>query len=125
MNRLPLILPLLLCAAAAPADEAPFDPAPERFADAEACVGHLRILAADAEGQGYEAVRGPYEIAAGDIRIHMVRAEGAGHRIWEHRCLGQALASRTWHHGMKGAEEFTIDSVAREAEWLKQDAPEQ
>src|SRR3546814_20907311 len=54
----------------------------------------------EARGQDYVAVEGPYAIAEGDVRIHMVRAEGSGHRIREHRCLGAELGARDWPHGM-------------------------
>ena len=120
-----LLLALLL--APSPADEpAPFEPGRESFADAGACKAHLFSLAAEARRGDYAAVEGPYDIAAGDVRIHMVRAEREGHRIAEHRCLGSALSSRSWRHSLAPAEEeFTIESVARNAEWLKQDAPEQ
>src|SRR3546814_2554857 len=76
----------------------------------------------EARGQDYVAVEGPYAIAEGDVRIHMVRAEGSGHRIREHRCLGAELGARDWPHGMgtgDAEEPFTIESVARKAEWLK------
>ena len=118
----PLIaLPLLLVAAPAAADEAPFEPSGAHFADAAACKARLAQLASEARGEGYEAVEGPYEIAAGDVRIHMVAVDGRGHRIQEHRCAGADLASRSWRHSMEADEpEFTIESVVRTAEWLKQ-----
>lgn len=117
---------VLLSAEPARADETPFEPAARSFADAASCAAHLGAVVADAGAQGHEAVRGPYAIAEGDIRIHMVRAEGSGHRIREHRCLGKALSGRTWHHSMASAgEAFTVDSIARKAEWLKQRAPQQ
>ena len=123
MIRALLPLPLLLLAAAG---EAPFEPVAERFADAAACKAHLAGLAETARGEAWEAVKGPYAIAPDDVRIHMVRAEGSGHRIAEHRCLGAALAARSWHHSMEAAEEaFTIESVLRTAEWLKKPGREQ
>lgn len=106
------------------ADEVPFTNAPEHFADAAACRAHLDNLVA--ESAGYEIVRGPYALADGDVRIHMVKIEGSGHRIWEYRCLGAELASREWRRSMEAEdEEFTAESVARSAEWLKQDVPQQ
>jgi hypothetical protein len=58
--------------------------------------------------------------------VHMVRAEGSGHRIWEHRCLGKDLSSRSWNHSMEAAEEaFTVESAALKAEWLNKDSPKQ
>ena len=113
---------LLLLAAAA--DETPFEAGAERFADAAACKAHLGVLAARARsGGGYEAIEGPYEIAAGDVRIHMVRVEGNGHRIAEHRCLAEKLSARSWSHSMEAEEEaFTVESVARSAPWLKKPA---
>ena len=62
-------------------------------------------------------------LVAGDVRIHFVRAEGAGHRIDEQRCLGERLSGRSWTHSMEPDEpEFTVESVARTAEWLKKGA---
>ena len=117
-----MIALLLLLAAA---EETPFVAGAERFADAAACTAHLGTLAADARGGGYEAVEGPYEIAAGDVRIHMVRVEGNGHRIAEHRCLADKLSARSWSHSMEAEEEaFTVESVARNAPWLKKGGSE-
>ena len=116
------LLPLLALAAAGP--EAPFVPSAERFADAAACRVHLEGVVGEARQQDYVAVEGPYAIAEDDVRIHMVRAEASGHRIDEHRCLGADLSARSWRHAMEGAsaeEAFTIESVARKAEWLKKD----
>jgi hypothetical protein len=119
-----------LIVSAAPAlasdDEVKFEPSSEQFADASACKAHLQRAVSTAEKENYAAVRGPYEITEGDVRVHMVRAEGGGHRIWEHRCIGKDLSSRTWSHSMEAAEEaFTVESAARKAEWLKKDAPKQ
>jgi hypothetical protein len=120
------MLTFLALLAAAQAEPAAFEPDDRSFADAAACQAHLVTLAEAARASGDEIVEGPYGIAPGDVRIHMIRADGDGHRITEHRCLDAALASRSWRHSMAGAEqEFTIESVARDAEWLKQDAPEQ
>jgi hypothetical protein len=106
--------------ALAAADETPFEPSADLFADAAACTARLASLAADARGGGYDAVEGPYALAAGDVRIHMVRAEGAGHRIAEHRCLAEKLSARSWTHAMAQDEpEFTVESAARAAPWLK------
>ena len=117
-----MIVLLLVLAAA---EETPFEAGAERFADAAACKAHLGGLAADARGGGYEAVEGPYEIAAGDVRIHMVRVEGNGHRIAEHRCLADKLSARSWSHSMEAEEEaFTVESVARSAPWLKKGGSE-
>lgn len=119
------LLPLLALAAA---ETVPFEPSAERFADAVACRVHLEELVGEARRQDYVAVEGPYAIAAGDVRIHMVRAEGNGHRIQEHRCLGAQLSVRDWRHGMGTAdadEPFTIESVARKAEWLKKGSGEE
>ena len=124
-----ILLPLTLFVAAAPlaaAGEAPFVSSGETFADAGACKAHLGGLVADARAGRYAAVEGPYEIAAGDVRAHMVRAEESGHRITEHRCLAEKLSSRTWRHSMGGdeAEEpETIETMAAKAEWLKKVAP--
>ena len=122
--RFARLLPPLLLLAATDADmETPFEPSAERFADAVACKVFLATRVADARRQGYDAVEGPYPIAAGDVRIHTVRAEGKGHRIDEQRCLGADLSGRSWHHSLEdpGAEEapFTVESVARSAPWLK------
>jgi hypothetical protein len=111
-------LPLLLLAAAW--SETPFEPASRSFADAATCEAHLAALAGTARSGGFDAVQGPYEVAAGDIRIHTVRAEGSGHRIAEHRCLAAELSARSWTHVMAAAEpEWTVESAARSAPWLK------
>ena len=112
--------------AAAKDGETPFTASDQTFTDAGACRVWLRAEAAKAQSERYDAVRGPYEIAEGDVRMHMVRAEGTGHRIWEHRCIGKELSSRSWEHSMETAEEdFTVESAARTAEWLKKDVPKQ
>ena len=117
---------LLLAAAAAAADEAPFEPSAAVFADAAACRAELVRLADDARAKGYDAVEGPYDLAAGDVRIHSVIAEGPGHRIAEHRCLAEKLSGRSWTHSMAAAEpEFTVESVARTAAWLNKQPPQQ
>ena len=113
-------LALLLAAAPASAEETPFEPSDATFADAAACAARLAELAREARNAGYEAVEGPYEVAAGDVRIHIVAIEGRGHRISEHRCAGADLAGRSWRHSMEEDEpEFTVESVVRSAEWLK------
>jgi aspartyl-tRNA synthetase len=123
------VLPLFLLAAvpvAADSDETPFSASSDIFTDAAACRDRLEAETAKAQTAYYDAVRGPYEIADGDVRVHMIRAEASGHRIWEHRCLGKELSSRTWNHSMEAAEEaFTVESAVRSAEWLKKDVPEQ
>ena len=112
--------------AAVEAEEARFEASSDVFADAAACRVRLDAEVTKAKAARFDAVRGPYEIAEGDVRVHMVRAEGTGHRIWEHRCLGKDLSSRSWNHSMEAAEEaFTVESAARTAEWLKKDAPKQ
>jgi hypothetical protein len=115
-----LLSPLLLIAATS-AGDLPFEPSAEQFADAAACKARLAELSEEARRQDYDAVEGPYAIAAGDVRIHTVRAEGRGHRIAEHRCLIAVLGERSWTHSLEPDEvEFTVESVARSAEWLKQ-----
>ena len=117
-------LPLLALAAAEPAA---FEPSAERFADAAACRSHLESVVKAARGQDYDVVEGPYAIADGDVRIHMIRAEADGHRIDEHRCLGAELSARSWRHSMgrsESDEPFTIESGARKAEWLKKGSGE-
>ena len=124
MTRVLALLPLLLLTAAA--DEVPFEPAAEHFADAGSCRAHLVALVGAARAERYDAVEGPYEIAPGDVRIHMVRASGNGHHIAEHRCLAAALSARDWTHAMAADEaEFTVESVARSAAWLKKGRAEQ
>jgi hypothetical protein len=114
---------LLLLVGAATADldgETPFEDARQSFADAAACKAFLATRVGEARGQDYDAVEGPYEIAAGDVRIHTVRAEGKGHRIDEQRCLGAALSGRSWRHSLEEEDDsFTVESVARSAAWLK------
>ena len=124
MIRPLLPLPFLLLAAAA--DEVPFEPSVESFASAAACRAHLVTVAAAARQERYDAVEGPYEMAAEDVRIHMVRADGAGHRITEQRCVAEKLSGRSWSHAMQDEEpEFTVESVARSAPWLKKGRGEQ
>ncbi|TFI59404.1 hypothetical protein E2493_04195 [Sphingomonas parva] len=104
----------------------PFEASGESFADSAACRARLVTMVAAARGEAFDAVEGPYEVAAGDVRIHMVRAEGAGHRITEQRCLAEKLSGRSWSHAMQDEEpEFTVESVARSAPWLKKDGAEQ
>ena len=125
-----MIALLLLAGAAAAADfESPFEPAPQSFADAAGCKAFLATRIAEARRQDYDAAEGPYVLAAGDVRIHTVRAEGRGHRIDEQRCLGAALSGRSWHHSLEDEvreqeEEppFTAESAARSAPWLKKGA---
>jgi hypothetical protein len=131
MSRLPLLLlPLLLAAAAEPRaepDDLPeFRPAAERFADAAGCRTHLVSLVRGARGQGFDAAEGPYDFEPGDVRAHAVRFEGSGHRIFEYRCLAERLGSRNWTRSMgPPEEEFTVESVARRAPWLKNGGREQ
>jgi hypothetical protein len=116
-----LTIPLLLLLAAA-AEETPFTPSTESFADAAACKARLAVLVAQARSGSFDAAEGPYEVAAGDTRIHTVRGEGNGHRIAEHRCLAEKLSNRSWTHSLAKAEgEWTVESAARNAPWLKKD----
>jgi hypothetical protein len=109
-----------LLAAAAASDEVPFEESARRFADAAACKAFLAGEVAEARRSGFEAVEGPYDIVAGDVRIHTVQAVGNAHRIHEQRCLAEKLSDRSWTRSMAAdAQEFTIESVARTAEWLK------
>ena len=120
------LLPLSLVGLAAPlaaADEVPFTPV-RSFADAAACRAHLGAVVADARLRKLDAAEGPYEIATGDVRAHLVLAGGTGHRITEHRCLAEKLDSRTWQHSMGGDDEDedapeTIETMAAKAPWLK------
>lgn len=118
--RLGLLLPLASLLVAA--DEVPFEPTSASFANAAACRSELIARVADARKAGYVAVEGPYDLAAGDVRVHMVMADGAGHHISEHRCLADKLSSRSWRHSMDGSAAeapATIESMAAKAEWLK------
>jgi hypothetical protein len=118
--RLLLTIPLLLLTAAS--EDTPFDASTEVFADAAACNARLAGLAAEARSGRFDAVEGPYEVTPGDTRIHTVRGEGAGHRIAEHRCLAEKLSGRSWTHTMADVElEWTVESAARNAPWLKKD----
>ncbi len=123
MHRLILPLSLLIATpASAASGEAPFVPSGQAFASAAACRAQLVELVADARRGDHAAIEGPYEVAAGDVRAHLVRISGSGHRITEHRCAGEKLSTRTWRHSIDGAEEEaaeTIDSMAAKAEWLK------
>ncbi len=122
-----MIALLLLVGAAAAADATPFEPSPRSFTDSGACKAFLAASAGEARGQAYDAVEGPYDVAAGDVRIHTVSAEGKGHRIVEQRCLDSALSGRSWRHSLEGIEKgvddgFSVESVARSAPWLRKDA---
>ena len=79
-----------------PEDEVRDTLATDRFADAAGCKTHLARLAADERLREHVAVEGPYDIAAGDVRIHWVDVSGSGHRITEHRCLAEQLSARTF-----------------------------
>jgi hypothetical protein len=119
------LLPLILLAAAAPLaaeDEVPFEPSASLFANASACRAHLVQSLAHARHAAHVAAEGPYEIASGDVRTHVVQISGSGHRITEQRCLFEKLSSRSWRHSMGGAESEepeTIETMAAKAEWLK------
>lgn len=123
MRSLPLPAAFLfLSAPLLASDEVPFEPAGETYADAAACKAHLADVVARARSERAEAAEGPYEIAAGDLRAHVVLVAGSGHRITEHRCLAEKASSRTWRHSMEDAESEeseTIASMAAKAEWLK------
>jgi hypothetical protein len=109
----------ILLMAAAGAAEVPFEASDRAFADAAGCRAHLSAWVA---GAGGEAAVGPYEIAAGDVRAHVVKVSGAGHRITEQRCLVEKLSDRTWRHSMEdgeGERPDTIDDLAAKAPWLK------
>jgi hypothetical protein len=113
---------LLLLAAAGAAEETPFEDSKRTFSDAAACKAFLAGEVAQARGGSFDAVEGPYLIAAGDVRMHTVQAVGVGHRIHEQRCLAEKLSGRSWTHAMVvEEEEFTVESVARNAPWLKKD----
>ena len=119
-----LILLAAFAASPALAEEAKFEPSSRRFETPAACRAHLSEMVSSASG--YEIAEGPYDLAEGDARIHLLRVDGAGHHIWEHRCLGQNLSTRDWRHQMEEVEEaFTVESAARKAEWLKKAAPKQ
>jgi len=115
---------LLAAAATAAADgETPFEPSARSFADSAACKAFLATHVREARDKGFDAVEGPYQLAAGDVRIHTVRAEGRGHRIEEQRCLGAALWGGSGRHSLGDEESeeppFTAESAARSAPWLK------
>ncbi len=117
-----LLILALLSAPAAAAEEVPFEPSTRSFADAAACRAHLGTLVAVARAGGHAAAEGPYAVAAGDVRVHTVSTAGSGHRITEHRCIGERLSTRSWRHSMDDAEAEapeTIESMAARAEWLK------
>jgi hypothetical protein len=119
--RAAFLVPLAFLPAAA--DEVPFEPSSASFANAAACRTELATRVAGARKGGYVAVEGPYDLAAGDVRVHMVMADGTGHQISEHRCLAEKLSSRSWRHSMDGSlaeAPATIKSMAAKAEWLKE-----
>jgi hypothetical protein len=92
------------------------------FATPAACDARLTEIVEEARKGRWIAVEGPYIVAQGDRRIHMVEALANGHAITEHRCGQKELSTRTWRHSMgsedSGAPE-TIESMAAKAEWLK------
>jgi hypothetical protein len=112
-----LLAPLILAAQLRPHDEPDipdFAAATERFADAAGCRAHMAGVVAAARTSGFDAAVGPYDFAAGDVRAHIVRAEGSGHRIEEYRCLAERLGTRSWTHSMAESEDaFTVKSAAR------------
>jgi hypothetical protein len=117
---------LLLAGAATSLEETPFEPAAEQFSSAAACKAFLATRAVEARRERYDAVEGPYAIAAGDVRIHTVRADGKGHLISEQRCLAEKLSGRSWSHSIEPDEpEFTVESVARTAPWFKKGSGQQ
>ena len=91
------------------------------------CRAELGRLAAEARVEGYEAVEGPYEVGPGDWRAHAVVADGAGHRIVEHRCVDGRVVSRSWSERPEGAGDgpTPIESLLRGAVWLEQVGREQ
>lgn len=112
----------LLIASAAPAEAGlpDFMLAAARFDDAAACRAHLARFVEEARRAGFAAAEGPYDVAPGDVRAHTVRPEGAGHRISEYRCEQERLGTRSWTRSLAAdEEEFTVESVARRAPWLK------
>lgn len=112
----------LLAAAPHSEPEIPdFQASTERFADAAGCSAHMSSLVAAARAAGSAAAEGPYDVEAGDVRAHIVTAEGRGHRIAEYRCLAEQLSARSWTHSIAALqeEEFTIESVARRAPWFQ------
>ena len=121
MIRKLLALPLLSAAAVAAAEPPEFEPSGTAFADPGACLGHLQHLVAGARAGDFDAVEGPYEVAAADMRAHMVRAEGLGHRISEFRCAGAEFSQRSWVERMdrRTDGDFSIESLAQ-AQWLEQ-----
>jgi hypothetical protein len=122
-----LLLPLLLQAASLDAregaDVTPFH-AVSSYSSAEQCRDRLSGIVRDA--RGYDAVRGPYALAEGDVRIHLVRAEGGGHVVTEHRCIGIDHETRSWRHALGTEDEaVTIEGWAARAPWLQKGAAEQ
>ena len=91
------------------------------------CRAELVRIAAEARAEGYEAVEGPYEVEPGDWRAHAVVADGAGHRVVEHRCVDGRVVSRSWSESPEGAGDgpTPIESLLRGAVWLEQVGREQ
>lgn len=118
-----LALLLLLAGPTTGTGETPFEPGADSFRTAAECKARLAAIADESRRGAYDAVEGPYDLGSGEVRIHTVAAEGKAHRIAEHRCLAEKLSSRSWTHRMEeDSPEFSIDSVARSAAWLKQGA---
>jgi hypothetical protein len=120
MIRTLFMLPLLLGTAAIASELPAFEQSAEVFADAAACRLHLTDVVAAARAEQADVAEGPYAFAAEDHRAHVARRQRAGHRISEYRCEAERLSQRSWARGTEGDEEpFTVESVTRNAEWLK------
>ena len=100
----PLAVAILFAASATAAGdgELPFEPV-QSYADAGACRARLVADVAEARGAAV-ATEGPYEVAAGDLRMHRVDVSEHGHRITEERCQLAALSRRSWLHEMRAEE---------------------
>ncbi|MGQ0559803.1 MAG: hypothetical protein ACT4OE_09495 [Sphingosinicella sp.] len=91
-----------------------------------ACRPELERIAADARGQPYDLVQGPYEVVPGDLRVHVVYSEDGVHRIVEHRCENGRVVSRSWTERGNGAlDPSSIESILRRAKWLEQPGSQQ
>lgn len=94
------------------AEGAPFLPV-RAFADAPACIAHLRVFVRESAPPAFDAAAGPYEVAPGDTRAHRIKARDWGHEIEEFRCWDAALSSRRWTHSMSEVKPFTMEDIGR------------
>lgn len=99
---------------AASEKEAVFAPAGDRFSSAANCSVYLsRLVAQLSTDSAYEAARGPYPVAEGDVRAHAIRAVDGGHQVLEYRCIGPVIEARSWTALTGGVIPFTLEDIQK------------